>query len=83
MVKGRDLNLAQHLVHLMEPLIRKVDNAQIVEQAAILGTLSPEILAPGDQAEQAADFDYGLARAQLADASAQQRTLEELRKRRR
>src|SRR3970040_1584021 len=40
----------------MEPLIRKGENAQIVEQAAILGTLNPEILAPGDQALQAADF---------------------------
>ncbi len=33
--------------------------------------------------EQAADFDYSLATAQLADAAGRQRTLEELRKRRR
>ena len=33
--------------------------------------------------EKAADFDYGLARAQLAAATAQQRTIEELKKRRR
>ena len=33
--------------------------------------------------EQAADFDFSLAAAQLAEAMAQQRTLEELRKRRR
>jgi len=33
--------------------------------------------------EQAADFDFSLAAAQLAEATAQQRTLEELRKRRR
>ncbi len=33
--------------------------------------------------EQAADFDYSLATSQLANAVAQQRTLEELRKRRR
>ncbi len=32
--------------------------------------------------EQAADFDFSVAAAQLADAMAQQRTLEELRKRR-
>ena len=34
-------------------------------------------------AEQAADFDFSLAVAQLAEAMAQQRTMEELRKRRR
>ncbi len=34
-------------------------------------------------AEQAADFDFSLAAAQLAEAMAQQRTLEELRTRRR
>ena len=34
-------------------------------------------------AEQAADFDFSLAAAQLAEAAAQLRTLEELRKRRR
>ncbi|HEX9770472.1 MAG TPA: DNA topoisomerase (ATP-hydrolyzing) subunit B [Kiloniellales bacterium] len=59
-VAGPDLRarvaLAVRAKHLMEPLIRKVDNAQIVEQAAILGTLNPEILAPGHQAQQAADF---------------------------
>ncbi len=34
-------------------------------------------------ADQAADFDFSVAAAQLAEAAAQQRTLEELRKRRR
>ena len=34
-------------------------------------------------AEQAADFDFSVAAAKLAEAAAQQRTLEELRKRRR
>ena len=34
-------------------------------------------------AEQAADFDFSLAVAQLAEAMAQQRTMDELRKRRR
>jgi DNA gyrase/topoisomerase IV subunit B len=38
------------------PLIRKVDNAEIIQQAAILGALNPDILAPGDQAQKAADF---------------------------
>ena len=33
--------------------------------------------------EQAADFDFSVAAAQLAEAAAQQRTIEELRKRRR
>ncbi len=59
-IAGQDLRdrvaLAVRAKHLMEPLIRKVDNAQIVQQAAILGTLNPEILGPGDQAQQAADF---------------------------
>ena len=36
-----------------------------------------------DISEQAADFDFSLATAQLADAAGRQRTLEELRKRRR
>ncbi|MDX1422929.1 MAG: DNA topoisomerase (ATP-hydrolyzing) subunit B [Kiloniellales bacterium] len=59
-IAGQDLRervaLAVRARHLMQPLIRKVDNAQIVEQAAILGALNPDILAPGDQAQQAADF---------------------------
>ncbi|MDX1575363.1 MAG: toprim domain-containing protein, partial [Kiloniellales bacterium] len=59
-IAGEDLRervtMALRAKHLMEPLIRKVDNAEIVQQAAILGTLNPEILAPGDQAQQAADF---------------------------
>ena len=36
-----------------------------------------------DLSEQAADFDFSMATAQLADAAGRQRTLEELRKRRR
>ena len=59
-IAGQDLRdrvaVAVRAKHLMEPLIRKVDNAQIVQQAAILGTLNPGILGPGDQAQQAADF---------------------------
>ncbi len=59
-VAGEDLRArveqAVRAKHLMEPLIRKVGNADVVEQAAILGTLNPQILAPGDQAQQAAEF---------------------------
>jgi DNA gyrase subunit B len=57
-VAGDDLRArveqAVRAKHLMEPLVRKVGNTDIVEQAAILGTLNPDILAPGEQAEQAA-----------------------------
>ena len=59
-IAGQDLRdrvaMAVRAKHLMEPLIRKVDNAQIVQQAAILGTLNPDILASSGQAQQAADF---------------------------
>ena len=57
---GEDL---RHLVeravrarHFMEPLIRKVGNADVVEQAAIAGVLSPDIL--GDDAQAAAAAQY-------------------------
>ncbi|MCZ6813298.1 MAG: toprim domain-containing protein, partial [Alphaproteobacteria bacterium] len=40
--------------HLMEPLVRKVGNAQVVEQAAIAGALNPEILSDGERAAEAA-----------------------------
>ncbi|WP_193366645.1 DNA topoisomerase (ATP-hydrolyzing) subunit B [Pelagibius marinus] len=57
---GEDL---RHLVeravrarHLMEPLIRKVGNADVVEQAAIAGVLSPDILDDDAQARQAAEY---------------------------
>ena len=57
-VAGDDLRTrveqAVRAKHLIEPLARKVGNADVVEQAAILGTLNPDILAPGEQAEQAA-----------------------------
>jgi DNA gyrase subunit B len=42
--------------HLMEPLIRKVGSADVVEQAAIAGALNPEILAGGDHASAAAAY---------------------------
>ncbi|MGF1592316.1 MAG: DNA topoisomerase (ATP-hydrolyzing) subunit B [Kiloniellaceae bacterium] len=57
---GEDL---RHLVeravrarHLMEPLIRKVGSADVVEQSAIAGALTTAVLADGDQAEQAARY---------------------------
>ncbi len=40
--------------HLMEPLVRKVGNAQVVEQAAIAGALNPSILSDGERAAEAA-----------------------------
>ncbi len=42
--------------HLMEPLIRKVGNADVVEQAAIAGVLSPDILSDDAQAREAAAY---------------------------
>ena len=42
--------------HLTEPLIRKVGNADVVEQAAIAGALSDEILSDETQAAQAAQY---------------------------
>jgi len=57
---GEDLRqLVQRAVrarHLMEPLIRKVGNADVVEQAAIAGALSPDILGDDVQATQAAGY---------------------------
>ena len=42
--------------HLMEPLVRKVGNRDIVEQAAIAGALNPEIIADTARAEAAAEY---------------------------
>jgi len=42
--------------HFMEPLIRKVGNADVVEQAAIAGVLTGGILADDAQASQAAQY---------------------------
>ncbi len=42
--------------HLTEPLIRKVGNADVVEQAAIAGVLSDEILSDETRAAQAAEY---------------------------
>ena len=42
--------------HLMEPLVRRVGNAAVVEQAAIAGALNPEVLADEAQATAAAEY---------------------------
>ena len=54
--------------------------ADDIDEAAALESRDQ---AERDLSEQAADFDFSLATAQLADAAGRQRTLEELRKRRR
>ena len=41
--------------HLMEPLLRKVGNAEVVEQAAIAGALNPDVIADEARAAQAAE----------------------------
>jgi len=57
---GEDLRLlverAVRAKHLMESLIRKVGSADVVEQAAIAGVLSAEILADEARAAQAAEY---------------------------
>ena len=42
--------------HLMEPLMRKVGNPDIVEQASIAGVLNPEIVPDGARAGEAARY---------------------------
>jgi DNA gyrase subunit B len=42
--------------HLMEPLVRKVGSAQVVEQAAIAGALNAEIISNGELAAEAAAY---------------------------
>ena len=42
--------------HLMEPLIRKVGSADVVEQAAIAGALNPDIIPDATRAEEAATY---------------------------
>ncbi|GAB4392567.1 MAG: DNA topoisomerase (ATP-hydrolyzing) subunit B [Kiloniellaceae bacterium] len=59
-IGGEDLRqLVERAVrarHLMEPLIRKVGSADVVEQAAIAGALSPDLLADEARARQAAEY---------------------------
>ena len=54
--------------------------AEDIDEAAVIEVKDR---AERNLSEQAADFDFSLATAQLADAAGRQRTLEELRKRRR
>ena len=42
--------------HLMEPLIRKVGNSDILEQSAIAGALNPEIIPYAERATAAAGY---------------------------
>ena len=47
---------ANRAKHWMAPLVRKVGSLRIVEQAAIVGALNPDILANDDQASEAAAY---------------------------
>ena len=42
--------------HLMEPLLRKVGNSEVVEQAAIAGALNPDVISDETRAEKAAQY---------------------------
>ena len=42
--------------HLMEPLVRRVGNAAVIEQAAIAGALNPEVIADDTRAAEAAEY---------------------------
>jgi DNA gyrase subunit B len=59
-VAGNDLRRlveqASAVRGLMQPLIKKVGNAQVVEQAAIAGALNPEIIPDQERAAQAAAY---------------------------
>ncbi len=59
-IAGEDLTRmveqAVRAVHLMDPLVRKVGNAAVVEQAAIAGALNPEVISDSERATQAADY---------------------------
>ena len=47
---------AREIKHLLEPLVRHVGNAAVVEQAAIAGALNPSILSDDEQAQAAARY---------------------------
>ena len=59
-VAGEDLRKtveqARRAAQLMEPLIRKVGNQHVVEQAAIAGVLNPEVLGDETRAIEAASY---------------------------
>ena len=42
--------------HMIEPLVRRVGNADVVEQAAIAGALNPEVITDQARAEAAATY---------------------------
>ena len=42
--------------HLMEPLVRRVGNAAVIEQAAIAGALNPEVIDDETRAAEAAEY---------------------------
>ncbi len=59
-IAGNDLRglveKAARAKHLMEPLVRKVGNADVVEQAAIAGALNPDIIPDAERAAEAAAY---------------------------
>ena len=59
-VAGPDLRglvkTAVQAKHLMEPLVRRVGNADVVAQTLIAGALNPEIIATPERAAEAADY---------------------------
>ncbi len=50
------MEMAVRAKHLMDPLVRKVGNASLVEQAAIAGVLNPDLIADDEQARAAAAY---------------------------
>lgn len=59
-IAGGDLRLAvedaKNAAHQMEPLVDKVGDRHVVEQAAIAGVLNPDILSDQGRAQNAADY---------------------------
>jgi len=59
-VAGNDLvqrvNRAAQARNLMQPLIRKVGSAQVVEQVAIAGALNPDLIPDAQRASEAAGY---------------------------
>jgi DNA gyrase subunit B len=59
-IAGQDLRRLVERASLcrlyMQPLIRKVGSAEVIEQAAIAGALNPEIIPDRERARQAADY---------------------------
>ena len=58
---GRDelleiIELSRQAKTAMEPLARKVGNADVVEQTAVAGALNPDVLTDAQKAQQAAEY---------------------------